>query len=92
MLSYDNKSRIQEIAKKYSVDKLYLFGSGIRSDRQPNDIDLAVEGIDDRLFFKFYGELILNLPKPVDVISLKEKSMFNNIIKIKGVLIYERIE
>lgn len=92
MLSYDIKSRIQEIAKKYNVDKLYLFGSGIRSVREPNDIDLAVEGIEDRLFFKFYGELILNLPKPVDVINLKEKSMFNNIIKTKGVLVYEQIE
>lgn len=92
MLSYDNKSRIQEIAIKYNVNKIYLFGSCIRSFREPNDIDLAVEGIEDRLFFKFYGELILNLSKPVDVINLKEKSMFNNIIKTKGVLIYERIE
>lgn len=92
MLSYDNKSRIQEIAKKYNVNKVYLFGSGIKSVREPNDIDLAVEGIDDHLFFKFYGELILKLSKPVDVINLKEKSMFNNIIKTKGVLIYERIE
>lgn len=90
MLSSEDKSRIQQIAEKYNVGKLYIFGSSIRSVRTPNDIDLAVDGVDDIMFFKFYGELILNLTKPVDIINLKEESKFNNIIKQKGVLIYER--
>lgn len=92
MLSSDDKSRIQQIAEKYNVGKLYIFGSSIQSVRMPNDIDLAVDGVQDEMFFKFYGELILNLSKPVDVVNLKVESKFNDIIKQKGVLVYERIE
>lgn len=54
MISSKDKNRIIEIAKKYNVFKLYLFG------------------IADSLFFKFYGEIIFSLSKPVDLIDLKK--------------------
>ena len=89
MLSKEDENKLVAIAKKYKLTRLYLFGSSTESNREAHDIDLAVEGLDDSLFFKFYGELILNLSKPVDVIDLKRKSLFGDLIKAEGVLIYE---
>jgi hypothetical protein len=40
------------------------------------------------VFFKFYGELMRNLSKPVDLVDLSGKSLFNQIIGEKGVKIY----
>ncbi|GAG78954.1 unnamed protein product, partial [marine sediment metagenome] len=52
------------------------------------DIDLAVKGIMPKLFFKFYGELMRNLSKPVDLVDLSKKSLFNQIVEGKGIKIY----
>ncbi len=76
------------VAKRYNVSKLYLFGSSIDPERESNDIDLAVEGISDKSFFDFYGELIFALSKPVDLIDLKKKSSFNDMVKSEGILLY----
>jgi len=88
MISNEDKYRLQEIAKKYNVSKVYLFGSTIEPEREHNDIDLAVEGILDSSFFKFYSELIFSLSKPVDLIDLKKKSLLNTIVKSEGILLY----
>lgn len=88
MLSDEDKSIIIEIAVRYNVTKLYLFGSCLNNKSEPSDIDLAVEGIDERVFFKFYAELISRLSKPVDLVYLKVNSKFNNLIKQKGVIIH----
>ena len=52
------------------------------------DIDLGVKGIEQRLFFKFYAELIKNLSKSVDLIDLSLKSKFSDIVEETGVRIY----
>ncbi|MBU2445480.1 MAG: nucleotidyltransferase domain-containing protein [Bacteroidetes bacterium] len=88
MISNDDKYRLVELAKKYDVSKLYLFGSNLEPERESKDIDLAVEGIADSLFFKFYSELIFALSKPVDLIDLDKKSLLNTMVKSEGVLIY----
>ena len=88
MISNEDKYKLLEISKKYNVSKLYLFGSNIESTIDSNDIDLAVDGIDHSLFFKFYSELIFSISKPIDLIDLKKKSLFNELIKSEGVLLY----
>ncbi|OGU76735.1 MAG: hypothetical protein A2V93_06605 [Ignavibacteria bacterium RBG_16_34_14] len=88
MISKEDKNKLLDIAKKYKATKLYLFGSNLDSKKEPNDIDIAVEGIPDSLFFKFYSELIFALSKPVDLIDLKKKTLFNEIIKSEGILLY----
>jgi len=88
MISNEDKNKLFEIAKKYNVDRLYLFGSNLDSKSEPYDIDLAVEGVSDTLFFKFYSELIFALSKPVDLIDLKKKTSFNEMIKTEGILLY----
>jgi predicted nucleotidyltransferase len=87
MISEKDKIKLLAIAKKYNVSKLYLFGSHLDSNFV-NDIDLAVEGVSGSEYFKFYSELIFNLSKPVDLIDLRKKSLFNKTIIDEGQLLY----
>jgi predicted nucleotidyltransferase len=70
------------------VKKIILFGSSIDPSKKSKDIDLAVEGIPHSQFFKFYGDLIFNLSKPVDIIDLTKDSRFNKIVAAEGLLLY----
>ncbi|HDJ38058.1 MAG: hypothetical protein J7J06_01355 [Methanosarcinales archaeon] len=88
MISEMDKRIITHCAEKYKVSSVYLFGSSLDKGGEPNDIDLAVEGIRPKIFFKFYGELMRKLSKPVDLVDLSRKSLFNQIIEEKGVKIY----
>ena len=88
MITDEDKRKALEIAKRYNVSKLYLFGSQLITGKEPQDIDMGVEGIADSEFFRFYSELIFTLSKPVDLIDLKKRSLFNEIVKSEGILIY----
>ena len=88
MITKKDKMTIIRFAKKYKVSSVYLFGSSLDASSNANDIDIAVKGIVPRRFFKFYGELLRNLSKPVDVVDLSDKSLFNEIVREKGVKIY----
>ena len=89
MISEIDKSKIIELSKKYNVARVLLFGSTLNPERESKDIDLAVEGLADSNFFKFYGELIFNLSKPVDLFDLTKKSAFRDIIIREGVVLYD---
>ncbi|MCD5425560.1 MAG: nucleotidyltransferase domain-containing protein [Methanosarcinaceae archaeon] len=88
MISEKDKEIISRYAKKYKVSSIYLFGSSLDRNSEPNDIDLAVKGIRPDVFFKFYGELLRSISKPVDLVDLSRKSLFNRMIEEKGVKIY----
>lgn len=88
MISEKDKIKILEIAKIFNPSRVLLFGSSIDPLKEGSDIDIAVEGIPDSLFFKFYAELIFNLSKPVDLIDLKQNSRFIKIILSEGLLLY----
>ena len=76
MMSKRDKEIITWCTKKYVASPIqnYLFWSSLDSDSEPNDIDLVVEGIRPEFFLKFYGELLRNLSKPVDLVDLSRKS------------------
>ena len=88
MLTQHEKEVISNIARKYGVSSIFLFGSSAEGGKEAQDIDLAVRGIDKRLFFKFYAELVKNLDKSVDLVDLSRKSLFNDIIEETGVRLY----
>ena len=87
MISKIDKNVIIECAKKYKVREIILFGSCVDSETA-NDIDIGIKGIQPELFFKFYGELLSVLSKPVDVVDLDEKNSFNNLVERDGVRLY----
>jgi len=88
MLNESDKTFIIQCAQKYKVSAVYLFGSSLDQRAQARDIDLGVKGLNPALFFKFYGELMRHLSKPVDVVDLAHRSLFNNLVEQKGVKIY----
>lgn len=88
MVTEYEKDIILRYAKKYNASSVFLFGSSVEKEEGPNDIDLGVKGIEQKLFFKFYAELVKHLSKPVDLIDLSQKSLFNDIIEETGVRIY----
>jgi len=55
MISDKDKNTIIDLADKYKITRLLLFGSSIDSNREANDIDLAVEGLSESQFFNLYS-------------------------------------
>jgi len=90
MISEIDKIIIQQYAKKYNVSSIILFGSSLEENKNANDIDLGVKGIEPRLFFKFYAEIFKHLSKPAHLIDLSKKSLFNELVEETGEQIYGR--
>ena len=88
MLAEKDKNAISLLARQYGVHKVLLFGSSAEGQKEARDIDLGVIGIEPRRFFKFYGDLMFSLSKPVDLIDLSKDTRFNAIIKREGIPIY----
>ena len=88
MLSKKDREIIQTVSKKYNVKRVILFGSSVKNPETANDIDLAVEGLHNKYFFRYCGELYFKLSKPVDLVDLTIKSKFSKLIKEEGIVIY----
>ena len=90
MISDRDKAAIIEIAQRYRVGQILLFGSSADPAKEADDIDLAVEGVRPEQFFKFYGDLIFSLSKPVDLIDLSANTRFTKLVHREGVRLYGR--
>ncbi|MFA6143158.1 MAG: hypothetical protein WC738_07720 [Candidatus Omnitrophota bacterium] len=88
MITDTDKKIIQDISKQYHAKKVVLFGSSIDTEKESRDIDIAVEGVSAKDFFKYYGDLIFSLSKPVDVIDIRGKSKFISLILREGMILY----
>lgn len=88
MINEKDKKIIQEISKKYHAKRVLLFGSSIDSAKESHDIDIAVEGILPKDFFRYYGELLFALTKPVDIVDLSGTSKFVSLVKQEGIPVY----
>jgi uncharacterized protein len=88
MIDETDKKTIEQIARRYHAKRVVLFGSSLSPDRESRDIDIAVEGIEGKHFFTFYGELLCALSKPVDVVDLSTKSRFSELIHREGIPLY----
>ena len=84
MISTEERETIIRCATKFGAAAVFLFGSSLLPDHVAHDIDIGVKGIAPRRFFKFYGELIRLMPKPVDVVDLTHDSLFNQLVQEKG--------
>ena len=87
MISEKDKTTILRFAKKYNLSIVILFGSSV-DRKDPNDIDIGIKGIKPELFFKFYGELLLEIPKRLDIVNLDKDNSFNKLVEKEGVKLY----
>ena len=92
MISAADKANIRTLAKRFGVGRVLLFGSSLEADGGEKDVDLAVEGIRPEDFFRFYGELVFRLPRPVDLVDLSTDSKFTRLIRSEGISLYDRRE
>jgi predicted nucleotidyltransferase len=88
MLTEKDKNAILLLARQYGVHKILLFGSSTEGQKEARDIDLGVIGIEPRRFFRFYGDLMFSLSKPVDLVDLSKDTKFNALVKREGIPIY----
>ena len=89
MIAEADKKIIREISRRYHVTRVLLFGSSLALESR--DIDIAVEGIPPKDFYSFYGDLMLALSKPVDVIDLSGTSKFIKMVQQEGVPLYGKL-
>jgi predicted nucleotidyltransferase len=84
---------IRDLAQKYDVKKVILFGSRARGDfKRTSDIDIAVEGGDFVRFALDVDEETSTLLK-FDIVDLKRniQEELRNSIEKEGIVIYEKI-
>lgn len=87
---------IKNIAKKYPISKIVLFGSRARGDnKETSDIDIAVYTLSE---FNSEGTFASEIEEldtllKVDVVFMKdiENAGFINNINKEGIVIYERL-
>lgn len=99
MLKIKNTSLIKRLPGDYrrDVDKaihiltdegceeIYLFGSlATGKTSSKSDIDLAVKGLNDRIFFEVLGKLLVALDHPVDLLSMEDETRFVALLKKRG--------
>lgn len=87
MVTSKEKTIIAGLARRYKAKRVVLFGSNLHPGRA-RDIDLAVEGVRPKDFFKLYGDLMFMLPRQVDLVDLDRKSKFTRLIEKEGRVIY----
>lgn len=88
MVSQNDIETIKRLSSKYHAGKVVLFGSSVDSEREANDIDLAIDGIPADKYYKYCGELMMSLSKPVDIVDLSVPSKFVDIILEEGIVLY----
>jgi predicted nucleotidyltransferase len=79
---------IKQLSRKYNAQKVVLFGSSLDPQRQANDIDLAIEGVSSKDYYRYCGELMMALTKPVDIVDLSVPCKFTDIILEEGIVLY----
>jgi hypothetical protein len=87
MISEKDKAIILKYAKRYNISTVILFDSGLDKE-DPNDIDIGIKGIEPELFFKFYGELLLEVSKHIDIVNLSKDNLFNRLVERRGEIIW----
>ena len=88
MVSQNDIETIKNLSNKYHAKRVILFGSSLDSQRQANDIDLAVEGVASKDYYRYCGELMMSLTKPVDIVDLSIPCKFIDLILEEGVVLY----
>jgi predicted nucleotidyltransferase len=88
MLSQIDIDTIKQLSSKYKAKKVILFGSALDSKSHSNDIDLGIDGVATKDYYRYCGELMMSLSKSVDIVDLSTPCKFVDIILEEGVVLY----
>jgi len=80
--------RAAQVLMSFGAREVYLFGSQASSHPAPSsDLDLAVRGLPDAVFFEAYARASLGFPREMDLVSLDEKNPFTEYLIQEGRLV-----
>ena len=69
-----------EILKSHGCTEVYLFGSLVDGDyNEKVDIDLAVRGLEDKLYFRTWAEIDRKIKRDIDLIDLDDEKFDNKV-------------
>ena len=87
------QTALTTLAKDYSWDELYIFGSLLKVGGfgRKSDVDIAVKGLNKFKHFSFVGEISALLGREVDVIRLEDCHFSDSIIS-KGMKFLEDLQ
>ena len=81
--------RAIRILKEAGCREIFLFGSIAEGNsKDTSDIDLAVRGCPNGMFFRLLGRLTLELEHPVDLIDLDKQKDFGSYLEKEGPLLH----
>lgn len=89
-LSPEDLDRCVEVLRRFGARRVILFGSALESLAEARDLDLAVEGLEGRLFFKAGTEAEKALPVSLDLIPLDPPTPFSRYVEKRGRVLYDR--
>ena len=87
-------AQLRELARRYDVGRLMLFGSRARrTHREKSDVDLAVYGCSDFLNFSFDVDEKVETLLSFDVVNMDEAPSAELVAEIErdGVTLYEKV-
>ncbi len=64
--------KIVSISKEFGAKKVLLFGSCLEDIESAQDIDIAIDGIKPKEFFKYYGKVSMVVDDEVDIVDLDD--------------------
>ncbi|MDC7125585.1 MAG: nucleotidyltransferase domain-containing protein, partial [Spirochaetales bacterium] len=68
--------------------EIYIFGSVSNGNfHDGSDLDIAVKGLTSQNFFSVYGELMMRLSTPVDLVDITLQESFGKMLKSSGELL-----
>jgi len=77
-----------QILVSYGAKEVYLFGSHASGEADAvSDVDIAVRGLSDDVFFRAYAQASLGFPKEMDLVSLDDSNPFTDFLLREGPLV-----
>lgn len=88
MVSKDQIAKCIEIARKYGVRKLVLFGSAYENPENARDIDLLADGVNADTFFAMGADMEDEAGVRVDLIPMEPQTRFVSYNLSHGKVLY----
>jgi predicted nucleotidyltransferase len=74
-----------QVLISYGAQEVYLFGSLAKGEvTEGSDVDLAVKGLPDDVFFSAIAQASRILPVPLDVMTYDENSALVKLLTMRG--------
>ena len=74
---------LPSLSKKYGIQRAYVFGSILKNGRfhARSDVDVAVKGLSNAKYFRFWAELSDRLGREVDVVQVEKHRLGERVLK-----------